>query len=96
VPQEVAETFHGSPNGDGLSFEATAIYLPGTQSQPRVNLSATRRLANINAKSLKRWEVAEKKGQDMAGTTGLEPATSGVTGRRSNQLSYVPALKSTF
>ena len=24
----------------------------------------------------------------MAGSTGLEPATSGVTGRRSNQLSY--------
>ncbi len=27
----------------------------------------------------------------MAGTTGLEPATSDVTGRRSNQLNYVPA-----
>ncbi len=27
----------------------------------------------------------------MAGRTGLEPATSGVTGRHSNQLNYRPA-----
>ena len=26
----------------------------------------------------------------MAGATGLEPATSGVTGRHSNQLNYAP------
>ena len=31
----------------------------------------------------------------MAGVTGLEPAASGVTGRRSNQLSYTP-LKQGF
>ena len=30
----------------------------------------------------------------MAGTTGLEPATSAVTGQRSNQLSYVPKIVS--
>ena len=29
----------------------------------------------------------------MAGVTGLEPAASGVTGRRSNQLSYTPIFK---
>ena len=27
----------------------------------------------------------------MAGVTGLEPAASGVTGQRSNRLSYTPA-----
>ena len=29
--------------------------------------------------------------REVAGATGLEPAASGVTGRRSNQLSYAPA-----
>ena len=32
----------------------------------------------------------EMKLKGVAGTTGLEPATSDVTGRRSNQLNYVP------
>jgi hypothetical protein len=32
--------------------------------------------------------VQEK--EEVTGATGLEPAASGVTGRRSNQLSYAP------
>ena len=34
---------------------------------------------------------AQKQKKKVAGVTGLEPATSGVTGQRSNQLSYTPA-----
>ena len=33
-----------------------------------------------------------KRPSRMAGSTGLEPAASGVTGRRSNQLNYDPKL----
>jgi hypothetical protein len=32
----------------------------------------------------------EAEASRMAGSTGLEPAASGVTGRRSNQLNYDP------
>ena len=32
----------------------------------------------------------------LAGATGLEPAASCVTGRRSNQLNYAPAFRKNF
>ena len=34
------------------------------------------------------------RGEEMARVTGLEPATSGVTGRHSNRLSYTRILES--
>jgi hypothetical protein len=52
----------------------------------------SRMLANVSAGGAKKMEVIENKRKEMAGTTGLEPATSDVTGRRSNQLNYVPAV----
>src|SRR5665213_764796 len=36
-------------------------------------------------------DLAMRRFEELAGATGLEPATSGVTGRHSNQLSYAPA-----
>src|SRR5581483_492965 len=35
-------------------------------------------------------QTADEQSMEVAGATGLEPAASGVTGRRSNQLSYAP------
>src|SRR5436190_12090776 len=41
-------------------------------------------------------ELPAVAGNRVAGATGLEPAASGVTGRRSNQLSYAPGKALTF
>ena len=38
----------------------------------------------------RRKEKSPQAGTFETGATGLEPATSGVTGRRSNQLNYAP------
>ena len=44
-------------------------------------------------KTMKGKEVHAFKGKNSSGKTGLEPATSGVTGQYSNQLSYFPSSK---
>jgi hypothetical protein len=37
------------------------------------------------------WQDGRRSEVYRAGATGLEPATSGVTGQRSNRLSYAPS-----
>src|SRR3954451_6989253 len=56
------------------------LVLPTVENDPENAATAEKRLANGG----------------VAGTTGLEPATSDVTGRRSNQLNYVPAICRNF
>ena len=53
---------------------------------------ADRMFADVCTLKASKLQVVEKKRKKLAGTTGLEPATSDVTGRRSNQLNYVPAM----
>ena len=52
---------------------------------------ATRRTADVAAPERSSATSRRFREGKMARETGLEPATSGVTGRRSNQLSYSPA-----
>ena len=53
--------------------------------------------ANVRAALRCAWRflptVGFSGGRKMAGVTGLEPATSGVTGQHSNQLSYTPETR---
>jgi hypothetical protein len=44
-------------------------------------------------KTMQRLNTRHGGGVSKTGATGLEPATSGVTGRRSNQLNYAPRAR---
>jgi hypothetical protein len=67
----------GMPNANGGDRHVQLAERKASAGMDRIGPSA------VFADSL---EVLE----GMAGTTGLEPAASAVTGQRSNQLNYVP------
>ena len=61
--------------------------MPGREKRQETNFTDEPLSISVHCAPQNRGQLAE----GMAGVTGLEPAASGVTGQRSNQLSYTPA-----
>ena len=62
-----------------------------TPTDPKTLPGTVARTGDDEEISARTVRIASNQRNYEAGATGLEPATSGVTGRRSNQLSYAPS-----
>src|SRR5712671_4056903 len=84
----------GEPIRFSTSSSHPAHFLRRTPSQPPSHVSTVkkRRRHALLGCSLPVAQYVARVPMRMAGATGLEPAASCVTGRRSNQLNYAPAL----
>ena len=66
-------------------------WTPSTHRPARGRAGGSARSAPTARASRSSRVESSREGVEVAGSTGLEPAASGVTGRRSNQLNYDPA-----
>src|SRR5216683_105652 len=101
-PTRLSETAHGNKNATSRSkmrmgrYSRSKLSIAQMSSGTRCGAQGgpgARAVPTIQRHPLGETGCADRKAQiaEMAGVTGLEPAASGVTGRRSNQLSYTPA-----
>ena len=86
VPEKAAAVYGGPPRVNWKNPRLSGL---GCARNARVSPWAG--WAAARASSVGRLRAADRGERKMAGLTGLEPATSCVTGRRSNQLNYNPA-----
>ena len=68
----------------------TTLLVDESHSYHELNLDTNKSQQRISAVKNKKAPACEGAFLHLAGRTGLEPATSGVTGRHSNQLNYHP------
>src|SRR5579885_1422725 len=80
--------------GSGAIYANVQTPWPDTTWAGRMSATYILIVAVVEDQDFRRSRAKRLKG--MAGTTGLEPAASAVTGQRSNQLNYVPAVTSAF
>ncbi len=76
--------------GSGAIYANVQTPWPDTTWAGRMSATYILIVAVVEDQDFRRSRAKRLKG--MAGTTGLEPAASAVTGQRSNQLNYVPLL----
>jgi hypothetical protein len=79
------------PVADARAVAALDAFESGAADQP-VRIQTNEQIRRRNRLTRNR----QFPGGSKAGATGLEPATSGVTGRRSNQLNYAPEGRSVY
>ena len=98
MPDHVAAEFPGGPD-DTDPHRPGALWSDGSSVRvfirfiPRGRLEQRRR--SLGWSSSRTADLTNSL-QIRTGATGLEPATSGVTGRRSNQLNYAPAREALY
>ena len=90
VCKDISEDFplRGFVNCGACGSHMSSCWTKGRSSKYPYYICITKSCGQYK-KSIKR-DVMENSYLKMAGVTGFEPATSAVTGQRSNQLSYTP------
>ena len=79
------------PSRPGITRIPTSLAPRHTSTRPGSKRGCHRGVRADRPEQADRRRVTCVEREEVAGSTGLEPAASGVTGRRSNQLNYDPA-----
>src|SRR6266568_1657661 len=97
-PPSVASTARSLPSAHARTAAASTGTWYGTEraSDVAVGTLQNKKTPAKKGRGIHGSTFSERDGTGLTGLTGLEPATSGVTDRHSNQLSYSPQPQAPF